>query len=460
VTDETPAEPRKRAKASGPSRPAKKSPPKPRARRPKKPIPQPIPELPREPWDAPLSALSRDQLSVFVYVALLPEQTAKLVKDLGLSVPGFRREALGAVQRADLIADEIQARPEARDLVLDLLRADFKVPAFAGWSLSPPAADELLDVLDHEDAYGLVLWRLLCDPDPGVRERALPFLDELARSFFGPASGSGKAPPRKKGDEGSAEELVAELERKLEEARAKAKQEATRAEQRLAEERRRRDEEKEKLQAQLREARAEAAHARDELARARTSAEQAERERERVAAELAAVRREEATVELQRARAQLRDESGRAMSLEGRLERARIREAELESELERARSAARQDGAAPTVASQVADEDLEEAPATWLMPVYSREFYDSLEGWDRRIQRAAFKQAVLLAQDHRHPSLRAIPLEGVPGYYRVRVATDVRLIYRRREQQNSIEILSLIDREDLDRYVKQAKSRG
>ncbi len=94
------------------------------------------------------------------------------------------------------------------------------------------------------------------------------------------------------------------------------------------------------------------------------------------------------------------------------------------------------------------------------MPVYTREFYDSLDGWDRRIQRAAFKQANLLAQDHRHPSLRALPLEGLPGYYRVRVATDVRLLYRRAERQNTIEILSLIDREDLDRYVRQAKTRS
>ena len=80
---------------------------------------------------------------------------------------------------------------------------------------------------------------------------------------------------------------------------------------------------------------------------------------------------------------------------------------------------------------------------------------------DRRIQRAAFKQAYLLAQDHRHPSLRALALEGLPGYYRVRVATDVRLLYRRTgDRQNEIEILSLIDREDLDRYVRQAKTRG
>jgi hypothetical protein len=111
------------------------------------------------------------------------------------------------------------------------------------------------------------------------------------------------------------------------------------------------------------------------------------------------------------------------------------------------------------VAAGAGADEPEEAPASWLMPVYTREFYDSLAGWDRRVQRAAFKQAALLAQDHRHPSLRALPLEGLPGYYRVRVATDVRLLYRRGERQNEIEILSLIDREDLDRYVRQAKTR-
>ncbi|HET7755534.1 MAG TPA: hypothetical protein VFK85_16635, partial [Anaeromyxobacteraceae bacterium] len=243
MSDETPAKggteapaPKARKKKA-PATKAAKTPTgaaKPRERSPRRPARAAIPALPREPWDAPLSALSRDQLSVFVYVALLPEQTAKLVKELGLSVPGFRREALGAVQRADLIADEIQSRPEARDLVLDLLRADFKLPAFAGWALSPPAADELLDVLDHEDAYGLVLWRLLCDPDAEVRGRALPFLDDLVRAFYGPKKGDGKEPPRKKGDDASAEATVAALERKLEEARAKAAQDAERAEQRLA----------------------------------------------------------------------------------------------------------------------------------------------------------------------------------------------------------------------------------
>ena len=117
-------------------------------------------------------------------------------------------------------------------------------------------------------------------------------------------------------------------------------------------------------------------------------------------------------------------------------------------------------GSGAAVPADDAAAEPDEAPASWLLPVFTDEFYDSLRGWDRRIQRAAVKQAFLLAQDHRHPSLRALPLGGIPGYYRVRVATDVRLIYRRDEaRQDAVEILSVIDREDLDRYVRQAKTR-
>ncbi|WP_374202551.1 type II toxin-antitoxin system RelE/ParE family toxin, partial [Anaeromyxobacter sp. SG66] len=151
-----------------------------------------------------------------------------------------------------------------------------------------------------------------------------------------------------------------------------------------------------------------------------------------------------------------------AGALEAKLARQEERERELEAALREARARAEAERPASGAASaqpEGADEP-EDAPASWLMPVYTREFYDSLQGWDRRIQRAAFKQANLLAQDHRHPSLRALPLEGLPGYYRVRVATDVRLLYRRGERQNAIEVLSLIDREDLDRYVRQAKTRS
>ena len=176
-------------------------------------------------------------------------------------------------------------------------------------------------------------------------------------------------------------------------------------------------------------------------------------------AEADALRLSDAGIEAQRARAEARDLSGRLGAVESRLARAQEREQELVRDLERARPG--KVAPAPVEPVAVPSEEPDGGDAeTWLFPVYTREFYDSLDGWDRRIQRAAFKQAQLLAQDHRHPSLRAIPLEGLPGYYRVRVATDVRLIYRRPERQNTVELLSLIDREDLDRYIRQAKTRG
>ena len=78
--------------------------------------------------EPPLQALTRDQLSVFLYVALVPGETRAIVKELGLSMPGFRPEGLGDVQRCDLVADEIRADPAAAAPVLRALRAAFGEP--------------------------------------------------------------------------------------------------------------------------------------------------------------------------------------------------------------------------------------------------------------------------------------------------------------------------------------------
>ena len=94
----------------------------------------------------------------------------------------------------------------------------------------------------------------------------------------------------------------------------------------------------------------------------------------------------------------------------------------------------------------------------WSLPVFTDEFYDSIRRWDRKIIRIAFEKIVRLAEDWRHPSLRAIPLEGLPDCYRIRIATDVRLIYRPLDGDR-VEIMSLIDREDLQRYIRQAKTK-
>lgn len=399
---------------------------------------------------APLQDLTRDQLSVFLYVALLPDEVRAIVKDLGLSMPGFRREALGDVECCDLVADEIRASPRTAAPVLRALEGAFKAIPLARHALDPGAADELLQMCSGENALALSLWRVLSDEDPAVRDAARPTLDWLAREYYGPRKDAGAQEPTPEAPRPVAEapERIRALERDL-----------SRAREQVEETRRKGEAQREKLQAQLKEARAGEAQAVEDAARARDAADAARRELGRAESALAAAQSTDAAQEAQRARALARDLEAKAGALEARLARAREREQELEDEVAAASRAAatRAPAAAPAADGEA---EPEEALATWLMPVYTREFYDSLEGWDRRIQRAAFKQAHLLAQDHRHPSLRALPLEGLPGYYRVRVATDVRLIYRRGEKQNSVEVLSLIDREDLDRYIKQAKTRG
>ncbi len=427
---------------------------KPKARR-KAPARAASPPLPPESGETAFHELSRDQLSVFLYLALLPEETAALVREWGLSQPGFRPQALGEIQRCDLLADEIRAVPARSAAVLELLRKAFGPLPLAAWRIDGRGAEELGGMVQSEAALALVLWRLLADPAAEVQAVVRPWLEDLARRYYGPPEGGGEQPaaPGRGPAEGGPEERLRKLEAELARERKTVAEERARAEAA----RRKEEEAREKLQAQLKEARSREAQAADEAARAREAAEAARREQLRAEAAAAALRGEDAHGEAQRARAQARELEGKVHALESRLERAREREAELEAEVASARAAAPTTPASPGPAAPEAEG--EEAQASWLFPVYTREFYDSLEGWDRRIQRAAFKQAHLLAQDHRHPSLRALPLEGLPGYYRVRVATDVRLLYRRGERQNAVEILSLIDREDLDRYVRQAKTR-
>jgi hypothetical protein len=411
--------------------------------------------LPSPDGDAPLQELSRDALSAFLYAALLPEEALALVKSLRLSAPGFRAEGLSEVEWCDLLADEVRASAPARAAVLGALRQGLKEPAFARSQLDAVAADELLEVAGSDHGLAIALWRLVADPKPEVRARGAAALEQLAADWYGPAP-EGEAPaPRRGPAEGSAEERAEALAKRLKAAEEKQ----LRGEERAEEARRKAEEAREKLQAQVKEARAEAARAVADAARAREQAEQARQGRARVEGELAQARATDQQAELQRSKGAARDAETARHAAEGQAERLAGQVARLEAELRASQASL----AAPAVAApsgEPAEAEPDEAPSTWLLPVFTGEFYDSLQGWDRRIQRAAVKQAFLLAQDHRHPSLRALPLGGLPGYYRVRVATDVRLIYRRDEaHQDAVEILSVIDREDLDRYVRQAKTR-
>jgi hypothetical protein len=396
--------------------------------------------LPPEDGDAPLAELSRDALSVFLYLAFTDDELTQLFRDVGISVPGFRTEKMSGVQKADHLADEIRERPAARKGVIELLRKVYEFPALDDVSLAEPVAKRIALLAEHDDFRILIYWRVLADPDAAVRKTAHESLELLAKAFYGGA-GSPAAVPRKGAkpkpdDDGGAKELERELKR--------VAQLAESAEARA-----------ESLATQLKNARKEEAESKREMSQARKAAERAEARLKDLEQQLEKARAREKGVPTEK---QLRE-------LEHQVDKLKAREAELTLALEQAKAATGAAAAAPSAApaaalASVAEEGglVEEAPAGWSMPRFTDEFYDSLEGWDLRIQRAAFKQAYLLTENWRHPSLRALALEGLEGYYRVRVATDVRLIYKR-SSEGKVDILSLIDREDLDRYVRQAKTR-
>ncbi len=143
--------------------------------------------LPAPDGDAPLQELGRDALSVFLFVGLTPDETRALVKELELQVPGFRTDALSDVQRCDVLADEIRARPEVRARAVALLRKAFGRLPLPATPLDARAADDLL-----------AIGELGARPHPGAVERAgrsrirpvrglaVPVLEQLAQDYYGP----------------------------------------------------------------------------------------------------------------------------------------------------------------------------------------------------------------------------------------------------------------------------------
>jgi len=395
-------------------------------------------KLPPEDGDAQLHEVGRDGLSVFLYLSFTDKELGQLFNDLRLSIPGFRIDKLSGVQKADHLADEIRERPDARHAVVELLKKIYEFPVLDNVTLTPEVASQLAVAAELEDFRVLMLWRLLADPQAEVRKSAHPSLELLAKAYYGGGAAPAPANAPKKVDE---PREGADLEKEL--ARAKDLAEKSRA---------RADE----IAAQLKAARQDEAEVSKELSKARKTIDRQGNDISQLKLEL----------DKARARAKAGMSEKQARELDHAKELAQKLEAErdaLKAQLEAAKSAkpaapAPEPAAAAAAAEPPEDEQVEEAPRDWHLPRFSTEFYDSLTGWDRRLQRAAFKQAFLLAENYRHPSLRALPLQGLEGYYRVRVATDVRLIYKR-HADDTVEILSVIDREDLDRYVRQAKTR-
>jgi len=417
----------KKTKKAMPSADTAQAPPDPPPTATAPPEPPPISSAP-----LPLTELSAADLGAFFELSFPDKRLIELCHELKLHTPGYRLEALPPDQVARVLADEYLAAKDVRPHLDAALKEALRDPVLEGRELAAPDLGQLVDLVvagDPLQHLARIAWRSLLSSGEAEKRMALEALDEGVRALDAPAQQ--KKPPRKAPPPGQkeAEEAVkraerAEREREaMKQQLAQARGEISAREQRLADER-----------AELAEARAEVARLSAEVARLSAAGEG-------------------------RALADARRFADEARGLAEKLrasDEARETAEERVAQLERRLSQAPQAIAIPQAAND-AELPSEEEAATFLVPVLTREFYDSIQRWDRRMQRAAFDKIHRLANDWRHGSLRALPLEGVPGYYRIRVATDVRLIYRR--DGSRLEILSLIDREDLDRYIRQARTR-
>ena len=380
----------------------------------------------------PLLELPAQFLGAFFELCFPDKRLLALCRELRITTPGYRLETLPPDQVARVLADEFLAAEDVRAPLEKAAREELFAPALEGEKLSDAGLDGLVELVfgcatvDPLQEMGRVAWRCLIDPSEKRIDLTRIAIEDGVKLLDA---------PRPEGKKQAAPDPTKKEARQ-------ALQKAERAEKEWA-----------AMRLQLADARVEISDRDVKLAEQNLELRQLRAEAGKLSAEL---QRLMAAGE-GRALAEARRAQDEARSL---AEKLRLAQEELDLAEERALAALRKLEAAPQPARPSSTEGAlpaAEDAAEFLVPVLTREFYDSIERWDRRMQRAAFEKVHLLAQNWRHGSLRALQLEGVPGYYRIRIATDVRLIYRREGSQ--LEILSLIDREDLDRYIRQARTR-
>jgi hypothetical protein len=396
-----------------------------------------------------LSPLNPDERTTFLVVALPPKVLKKLVGRLGTAPEGLRVEALSVWELAWSLVDFYETDRDVAAAVDKSLRKELGTSA-------------LVDAVSAPGGAQAVTWLLLDAPDP-ARDLAWAILSSDTEDG-GPQAASlvqtiiaeydeAEEQAKKEAEATAAGAPAPEDEPVVEDPTLAIKKDAQRARSQSARALKRVSNMKDRL----RELEKGLETARRDLRASEAGREQLDAERGRLAAERDALRAQiqsGTAGEVQRLTRDLETSIRRARSLETDLDEARDAEATLARRLRTLEDAARVGGPS----AQGDDDAGRGSGAGWNVPVFSDEFYESIRRWDRKIVRNAFEKAYRLAEDWRHPSLRAIPLEGLPDYYRLRVATDVRLIYRLLDG-NRVELLSLIDREDLSRYVRNAKTR-
>ena len=394
-----------------------------------------------------LSPLTPDERSTFLVVALSEKSLMKLVGRLGTAPPGTRLDRLGTWDLAWSLVDYYESDPEVAETVDRTLRKEIGESLLAGAVAGEGGARAVADLLlESRDPARDLAWALLGTSAEGAGELASALVKTIIAEFDqadARARETEEAHPEEVPPEPpppAAEKLAADAAKEA----ARAQRARERTLKRLG-----------GLKERLVELERSVAAARRELRESEEGRARLETERDRLLEEREALRarlQSGTAAEVARLADELEATKRRARALDSELEEARETEATLAARL-RALETER-----PARPSEGAEDRAPVSGAGWSLPVFTDEFYESIRRWDRKIVRNAFEKIYRLAEDWRHPSLRAIPLEGLPDHYRIRVATDVRLIYRPLDG-GRVEILSLIDREDLQRYIRQAKSR-
>ncbi len=390
-----------------------------------------------------LSPLSEDEQTTFIVVSLEETVLRKLVGRLGTAPKGTRIDALSVWELADTLVDYYASDAEVSSEVDRTLRRELgEVPLAPAVGADGGGGAITSLLLESRDPARELAWALL----GAAREEDRALASKLVQTIiadFDHADEQAKASAGTPKSESAAVREAARVARRAEKEAAKAESLRERALDRVDD-----------LKARIVELEKSIAASRKELRDSERARERATGERDKLLKEREGLRarlQSGTAAEVERLREEIDAAERQTRSLESELDEVRSREEQVSARLR----ALEQAGTLRPAVTEPTPEPSTPG-AVWCMPIFSDEFYDSIRGWDRRIVRSTFEKIARLCEDWRHPSLRAIALEGLPGYHRIRIATDVRLIYRPIDG-NRLEILSLIDREDLQRYIRHVK---
>lgn len=391
-----------------------------------------------------LSPLSDDQRTTFLAVSLPKKSLRRLVGALGTAPKGTRIEKLSAWDLAWTLVDFYESDAEVAGEVDRVLLREVGASPLAPAVATDDAGAALTElVLRSQDPLRDLAWAILSSGPESAGDLATELVQAIIEEFdAAEARAKEEEQARAEAEEPTSAPAPEDVAERIEKETKSAKRSRARALKRAGDMKSRVAE----LEAALAEANRSLKAERQGRADAEAESVRAVRERDEIRARLG----EGTAGEVVRLEAELDRAERRLVGLEEKLGAASDENERLAGELREAQQRRPVGPQTDAPGEERAD------PAAWSLPVFTAEFYDSIKAWDRKILRIAFEKIVRLAEDWRHPSLRAIPLEGLAGHYRIRIASDVRLIYRLGDA-GRIEVLSLIDREDLTRYIRIAK---